>query len=31
MGESNGYPLHGELRVGQVEERGQSSPQSSIP
>ena len=25
MGESNGYPLHGELRVGQVEERGQSS------
>lgn len=31
MGESNGYPLHGELRVAQVEERGQSSPQSSIP
>ena len=26
MGESNGYPLHGELRVGQAEERGQSSP-----
>lgn len=26
MGESTGYPSHGELRVGQEEKRGQSSP-----